>query len=82
MPIYEYTCTSCHQNSEKIQKVSDPVLIVCPHCHKETLQRVISAPAVRLKGNGWYETDFKSDKDTKRNLHTSDTAADPKSSKE
>lgn len=74
MPIYEYGCTACHKKIEKIQKVSDPALQKCPHCHQESLQRLISAPSVRLKGNGWYETDFKGSHEQKKNLHTSDTA--------
>lgn len=73
MPIYEYHCSACDRSLEKLQKVADPVLKDCPFCHQPTLSRVIGAPAVRLKGGGWYETDFKTDKDRKKNLHTSDT---------
>lgn len=77
MPIYEYDCTACHKKIEKIQKVSDPALQKCPYCQQESLQRLVSAPSVRLKGNGWYETDFKGNHEHKKNLHTSDTAASP-----
>ena len=66
MPIYEYRCESCSHEMEKLQKISDPVLIVCPSCEQASLKRLVSAAAFRLKGNGWYETDFK--KDNKRNL--------------
>jgi putative FmdB family regulatory protein len=68
MPFYEYQCKSCEHHLEVLQKVSDPPLRKCPHCGKQQLQRLISAPVFRLKGSGWYETDFKSDKESKRNL--------------
>jgi predicted nucleic acid-binding Zn ribbon protein len=51
-----------------MQKVSDPPMKKCPHCGKSQLQRLMSAPVFRLKGGGWYETDFKGDQDHKRNL--------------
>jgi putative FmdB family regulatory protein len=51
---------------EKLQKISDPVLVDCPSCEQASLRRLVSAAAFRLKGAGWYETDFK--KDNKRNL--------------
>lgn len=60
MPIYEYQCESCQHALEAIQKMSDPPLTTCPVCGKETLKKKISASAFRLKGGGWYETDFKS----------------------
>ena len=59
MPIYEYTCESCGHNLEAIQKMSDPVLKECPECGKPALKKLISAASFRLKGSGWYETDFK-----------------------
>jgi putative FmdB family regulatory protein len=68
MPFYEYQCKNCGHELEAMQKVSDPALKKCPHCGKSQLQRLISAPVFRLKGGGWYETDFKDDKDKKRNL--------------
>jgi putative FmdB family regulatory protein len=68
MPFYEYQCKSCGEEVEAMQKVSDPPLKKCPHCGKSQLQRLMSAPVFRLKGSGWYETDFKSDQDNKRNL--------------
>lgn len=61
MPIYEYACTACGHTLEKIQKMSDAPLTDCPECGKSTLQKQVSAAAFRLKGGGWYETDFKSD---------------------
>jgi putative FmdB family regulatory protein len=68
MPFYEYQCKSCGHELEAMQKVSDAPLKKCPHCGKTQLQRLMSAPVFRLKGAGWYETDFKGDKDKQRNL--------------
>ena len=68
MPFYEYQCKNCGHDLEAMQKVSDPPLKKCPHCGKSQLQRLMSAPVFRLKGGGWYETDFKGDQDNKRNL--------------
>lgn len=68
MPFYEYQCKACGAHHEAMQKMSDAPLKKCPECGKNSLQRLVSAPVFRLKGGGWYETDFKSDKETKRNL--------------
>lgn len=68
MPFYEYECKSCKFYTEVMQKISDPPLVKCPSCGKRTMQKLVSAPVFRLKGSGWYETDFKSDKEGKRNL--------------
>jgi putative FmdB family regulatory protein len=68
MPIYEYGCGSCGHTLEALQKLSDKLLKKCPECGKLALKRLMSAPAFRLKGGGWYETDFKSGDETKRNL--------------
>jgi putative FmdB family regulatory protein len=68
MPFYEYQCKSCGHELEAMQKVSDAPLKKCPHCGKSQLTRLMSAPVFRLKGGGWYETDFKGDKDNQRNL--------------
>ena len=66
MPIYEYECQACGHQLEALQKVSDAPLRKCPECGKPKLRKLISAPSFRLKGGGWYETDFKSG--NKRNL--------------
>ncbi|MGH8454571.1 MAG: FmdB family zinc ribbon protein [Nevskiales bacterium] len=68
MPIYEYFCRACGRETERLQKLSDPPLSDCPECGRPELARKLSAPSFRLKGGGWYETDFKGDKDKKRNL--------------
>jgi putative FmdB family regulatory protein len=68
MPIYEYQCSKCSHHLEALQKISDKPLRECPECGRHTLKRLMSAPMFRLAGSGWYETDFKSDKEQKRNL--------------
>jgi putative FmdB family regulatory protein len=68
MPFYEYECSACKFYVEALQKISDPPMKKCPSCKKATLKKLVSAPVFRLKGSGWYETDFKSDQDKKRNL--------------
>ena len=68
MPIYEYRCGSCGHQLDALQKISDEHLTDCPACGESALRRLVSAPSFRLKGGGWYETDFKKDQDRKRNL--------------
>jgi putative FmdB family regulatory protein len=78
MPFYEYQCKSCGHDLEAMQKISEPPLKKCPHCGKSQLQRLMSAPVFRLKGGGWYETDFKGDSDNKKNLADRPDADVPK----
>ena len=59
MPIYEYKCDNCSSIIERLQKISAPPLIRCPECDRDSLRKLISAVAFKLKGTGWYETDFK-----------------------
>ena len=59
MPIYDYRCSDCSHEFDALQKLSDALLTTCPECGKETLRKQVSAPAFRLAGSGWYETDFK-----------------------
>jgi len=66
MPIYEYSCDQCGHTLEVIQKINDAPLTRCPQCEAEALRKLISSAGFRLKGGGWYETDFK--KDSQRNL--------------
>ena len=74
MPIYEYQCQACGKELEALQKISDEPLRDCPACGAATLKKKVSAAAFRLKGGGWYETDFKTG--NKKNLAGgSDTAA-------
>lgn len=74
MPFYEYECSACNYYLEALQKISEAPLRKCPKCKKSTLKRLVSAPVFRLKGSGWYETDFKSDQEQKRNLAGSEEA--------
>jgi putative FmdB family regulatory protein len=79
MPIYEYRCADCGHELEKLQKISDPPLVDCPACGKPGLQKLVSAAGFRLKGGGWYETDFKKDK--KKNVVKDDASKSDKSEK-
>jgi putative FmdB family regulatory protein len=69
MPFYEYRCEACGHELEALQKLSDAPLTDCPACGQPALKKLISAAGFRLKGSGWYETDFKKKGDKKRNLH-------------
>ena len=78
MPIYEYRCEACGHELEALQKMSDAPLVDCPACSQATLKKALSAAGFRLKGSGWYETDFKSGK--KKNVHDSGKSAPKKTS--
>lgn len=73
MPIYEYQCSECGHELEKLQKLGDDPLVECPACGRPALQKLISAAGFRLKGGGWYETDFKSN--NRKNLAKKETGA-------
>ncbi|TNC79422.1 MAG: transcriptional regulator [Oleiphilus sp.] len=70
MPIYEYSCKSCGLEKDILQKLNDAALTKCPECNEDTFVKKISAAGFRLKGSGWYETDFKSG--AKKNLASTD----------
>ena len=85
MPIYEYACEACTHKFETLQKFSEAPLSTCPACNKNSLRKLISAAAFRLKGGGWYETDFKSGdqkniagSDSKKNAEQSSAKGDAK----
>jgi putative FmdB family regulatory protein len=59
MPIYEYRCSSCGFQKEFLQKVTDPLKTVCPECNKQTFSKMLTAAGFKLKGSGWYATDFR-----------------------
>jgi putative FmdB family regulatory protein len=59
MPIYEYQCNACGHDHEALQKLGAEPLLLCPACDAPALKKKISAAGFRLKGAGWYETDFK-----------------------
>jgi len=79
MPIYEYVCSDCGHEFDKLQKMSDAPLRECPACERQSLKKKISAPGFRLSGSGWYETDFKSEK--QKNLSKGDSADKDSASK-
>ena len=69
MPIYAFQCTECGHSFDRLQKLSDADPDTCPSCGANGgVRRQLTAPAFRLSGSGWYETDFKKDGDKKRNL--------------
>jgi putative FmdB family regulatory protein len=82
MPIYEFECAGCGHRFDRLQKLSDPDPADCPECGRPQLRRRVTAPAFRLAGSGWYETDFKKDGDRKRNLAGGDEAPKPAASSE
>ncbi len=59
MPIYAYQCGSCGHAKDVLQKMSDPVLTVCPACGAEAFAKQLTAAGFQLKGSGWYATDFR-----------------------
>ena len=78
MPIYEYRCENCNHELEAVQKISEELLRDCPKCGKPALKKRISASGFRLKGGGWYETDFKSG--SKKNVAPTESASGGESS--
>ncbi len=81
MPIYEYQCRNCGHKLEKLQKISDPPLTDCPACGQHSLRKLVSPVAFRLKGGGWYETDFKEDKSRRNLAKDDDKSADSDTAK-
>jgi len=82
MPIYEYQCEKCGFHFDKLQNLSAAPLVQCPECHAATLKKLVSAPSFKLKGSGWYETDFKNKKpaaENKKNTAAKKTTEDGKS---
>jgi len=75
MPIYEFECPACAHRFERLQRLADADPTDCPQCHDAGVRRRLTAPAFRLSGSGWYETDFKKDGDVKRNLVSKDEGA-------
>ena len=77
MPIYEYQCQACGDEHEALQKMSADPLVTCPACNEPKLKKKISAAGFRLKGSGWYETDFKGS--SKKNASETDKSTPAKS---
>ena len=74
MPIYEFCCHNCGHEFELLQKISDPLPSECPNCDKADVQKLVSATSFRLKGSGWYETDFKNKPKPKTETETKSSA--------
>ena len=81
MPIYEYRCQSCGYQFDKLQKISDALLVECPACGKSSLKKLVSAAGFRLTGSGWYETDFKN-KNKNKNKTSNEKVAEKGDSSE
>ena len=82
MPIYEYQCNQCEQRFDALQKISDKPLQECRLCGAANITKLVSAPSFRLSGSGWYETDFKTDRDKKKNLADSSSSSSDSSDKQ
>ncbi len=76
MPIYAYRCSACGHAQDVLQKLSDPLLTTCPECGRDTYEKQVTAAGFRLKGSGWYETDFRG----KRPAEPAQSAPAPESS--
>ena len=59
MPIYAYRCSECGHAQDVLQRMSDPVLTVCPSCGANSYTKQVTAAGFQLKGSGWYVTDFR-----------------------
>ncbi len=81
MPIYEYECSDCSHQFETMRKIVDAPLTECPVCGKDSLQKLISKVAFRLKGTGWYETDFKDKPADKKDSTTEKSGTESKTEK-
>ena len=81
MPIYAYKCESCGHAKDVLQKMSDPLLTVCPQCGESAFKKQLTSAGFQLKGSGWYVTDFRGDKpssdvgDTSKTSKPADAAA-------
>ena len=80
MPFYEYRCGACGHELEAMQKIGDAPLTDCPSCTEAELIKLVSAAGFRLKGSGWYETDFK--KDNQRNIAKGDSESEASGKKD
>ena len=76
MPIYEYRCKTCEFQDDLMLKVSAPKTLQCPSCQKNTFEKLVSAPSFKLSGSGWYETDFKNKKESKKATDSSKKTSD------
>jgi putative FmdB family regulatory protein len=83
MPLYQYRCTSCGIQMEVQQRISEKSLTHCPNCETENLERVISAGGgFLLKGDGFYNTDYKNAKPKKSDTPVTEPATKPETKTE
>jgi len=80
VPIYEYQCRSCGNQIEVLQKMSEDPLVTCEECGADELRKLISKAAFRLKGTGWYETDFKGSNKASQNERAGESKSESKES--
>lgn len=80
MPIYAYRCSACGHAQDVLQKMSDPVLTVCPECGQDTYAKQVTAAGFQLKGSGWYVTDFRNGGGKSGSSSASSSASDSASS--
>jgi putative FmdB family regulatory protein len=78
MPIFDFTCEACGCSKELLRKISDPILMECPECNKESFKKQVSAPSFQLTGSGWYVTDFKNKAKAKDSAIKTDTKTETK----
>ena len=76
MPIYEYRCSTCQFQDDLMLKVSAASTLQCPSCQRNTFEKLVSAPSFKLSGSGWYETDFKNKKESKKSTDSSKKTSD------
>ena len=76
MPIYEYRCSTCQFQDDLMLKVSAATTLQCPSCQRNTFEKLVSAPSFKLSGSGWYETDFKNKKESKKATDSSKKTSD------
>ena len=81
MPLYEYACLKCGRHTDKIEPVSGPHLKKCPHCGGK-VEPVITAPAIKFKGSGWYINDYAAKTSSGEADGSSSDTKDSKDSKE
>ncbi|HET9843032.1 MAG TPA: zinc ribbon domain-containing protein [Gammaproteobacteria bacterium] len=80
MPIYEYSCTECHHQTEILQKAQEQISTTCPNCNQPSFTKAISAPRFRLGGSGWYETDEKKKEKQRYIKNREETTSSPSES--
>jgi len=84
VPTYDYICENCGDRFERFQSITAKMLLKCPKCGKRKLKRLIGlGSGIIFKGNGFYQTDYRSDeyKKARKNEKSTETAASEKKTK-